>query len=381
MENAAYKVLLVEDDKIDQAAFKQLVEDESLPYDYTVTGSVSEADRALSSDKFDIAIIDYLLGDGTAFDIFDRVKDIPVIITTGCGDESVAVKAMKAGAYDYLIKDPERNYLKVLPLTVENVVRYKKVQEQLGQYGRLKSELAMTVSHELRVSLHIFKRIVSDAIAGKLGPAGNELQKKLQTADRTIDRLAKTISDFLDISKIETGKVELRRTKTDMHQVISEAISLLTDAAAEKGVKLLVSCPSDPAFTVYADHSLMRQIFVNLIDNAIRFSPMGSTIRLGVVDLDDEVQFSMQDTSIGIGSDDISRAFNYFVQSDEYAGPGSPGTGLGLYIAKQLIAIQGGRIWADSIPGQGSIFCFTLPKYTEQINVNNSQPVEISQKT
>ena len=367
MDNAIYKVLLIEDDEIDQAACKRLLEDKNLPYDCTIAGSVSEANGILGTGKFDIVIVDYLLGDGTAFDIFDSIKDIPIIITTGKGDEGVAVRAMKAGASDYLIKDPERNYLKVLPVSVENVVKNKKTEEKLKTYDRLKNELAVTVSQELRTSLGIFKGIISDAMAGRLGVIGAQLWKNLEIADKTIDKLAKIISDFLDISKIETGKIQLRRAKVDMQQVVSEAISLVNDAAAEKKIKLLATCPPDPTFTVYADHGLMRQILVNLFDNTVKFSPMGSTIRITVRDLDDEVQINMQDTGVGIGSDDISNTFNRFVQSNEYAGPGSPGTGLGLYIAKQLIGIQGGRIWAESTHSQGCIFCFTLPKYSEQI--------------
>ena len=113
MDDARYKVLLIEDDKIAQMAFERFVRDENLPYDYTIAKSVAEANSILSANKFDIVIVDYLLGDGTAFDVFDSIKDTPVIFATGAGNEELAVKAMKAGAYDYLIKDPVRKHLKV----------------------------------------------------------------------------------------------------------------------------------------------------------------------------------------------------------------------------------------------------------------------------
>lgn len=132
---------------------------------------------------------------------------------------------------------------------------------------------------------------------------------------------------------------------------------------------------------VYADHGLVRQILVNLIDNTVKFSPMGSTVRITVNDLKDKVQINMQDTSTGIGSEDICKAFNNFIQSDRYAGPGSHGIGLGLYVAKQLIVAQGGRVWSESKHGQGSIFCLTLPKYSEQMNDDYAEPVEILQKS
>ncbi len=131
MGNTRYKILLVEDDKLDQMAFKRLVEDKELPYDCTIAGSVSEAQSVLGSDTFDIVIADYLLGDGTAFDILDLVKNIPIIFVTGAGDEEIAVKAWKAGAYDYLIKDHDRNYLKTVPIRVENAIKHKKTEEEL----------------------------------------------------------------------------------------------------------------------------------------------------------------------------------------------------------------------------------------------------------
>ncbi len=131
MVKTKYKVLVVEDDKVDQMAFKRLIKDEDLPYDYTIAGSVSEARKFLDSEKFDIIITDYSLGNGTAFDIVDLIKDTPRIIVTGTGNEEIAVKAMKAGAYDYLIKDMENNYLKILPITVEKTIKRSKALKQL----------------------------------------------------------------------------------------------------------------------------------------------------------------------------------------------------------------------------------------------------------
>ncbi len=125
------RVLLIEDDRIDQTAFKRLVQEKHLPYDYTIAGSVSEAKEILSSGTFDIVITDYMLGDGTAFDIFQSIINTPIIFITGAGDEETAVRAMKSGAYDYLIKDLERNYLKILSLTVENAIKRKAAEERL----------------------------------------------------------------------------------------------------------------------------------------------------------------------------------------------------------------------------------------------------------
>ena len=131
MENIRYKILLVEDNELDQMAFKRCVDDNAIPYDCTIASSVSEARDALNRDRFDIIIADHSLGDGTAFDILDLAKDTPIIVVTGAGDEETAVKVWKAGAYDYLIKDLDQNYLKAIPITVENAVSHKMVEKKL----------------------------------------------------------------------------------------------------------------------------------------------------------------------------------------------------------------------------------------------------------
>lgn len=152
MENATLKILLVEDDQIDQLAFKRLVKAQNLAYDYTLAGSVTAAQNHLTSQKFDVIIADYNLGDGNAFDLFASIGDTPIIFATGLGDEGVAVKAMKAGAVDYLIKDVERNYLKILPATIDKAIKRKQLERDLRQRDLLLAGLAAAESRLLTVT-------------------------------------------------------------------------------------------------------------------------------------------------------------------------------------------------------------------------------------
>jgi PAS domain S-box-containing protein len=126
-----HKILLIEDNRADQIPFQSLIQQKTIKCEYVTAGSLSDAVSALGADRFDIIITDYMLGDGTAFDVFEIVDDTPVIVVTGGGDEGIAVKAMKAGAYDYIIKDNEQNYLKVLPVTIENAIKRKESEERL----------------------------------------------------------------------------------------------------------------------------------------------------------------------------------------------------------------------------------------------------------
>ena len=124
-EDKKYRILLIEDDKLDQMAFERLVKKQQLPYDYKIAGSLAQAKSILASDKFDIVIVDCFLGDGTAYDVLDLIKDTPVIFVSGEEDEEISVKAKKAGASDYMIKDVQRNYLKVLPQVIKKALSHK----------------------------------------------------------------------------------------------------------------------------------------------------------------------------------------------------------------------------------------------------------------
>ena len=133
MEYQKYKVLLIEDNKLDRMAFERFVYNQNLRYDYTAARSISEAKEILKSEQFDIIVSDYSLGDGTALDIMNSVKDIPIILITATEDEQVPINARSAGTYDYLPKDLNRNYLQAVPKTIENAIKHKKVEEALDR--------------------------------------------------------------------------------------------------------------------------------------------------------------------------------------------------------------------------------------------------------
>lgn len=126
-----YELLLIEDDLVDRLAIERTIKKEQLPYNLTTTGSVAEAKQLLAKRHFDIIVCDYMLEDGTAFNIFDSRSSIPVIFATGEGNEEIAVKALKVGAFDYMIKDHERNYLKLLPVTLQSATRRTRVEHRL----------------------------------------------------------------------------------------------------------------------------------------------------------------------------------------------------------------------------------------------------------
>jgi signal transduction histidine kinase len=379
VEKTPYRILLVEDDKVDQAAFQRLVRDDKLPYSYVIVETIAAAREVLQRERFDVVIMDYRLADGTALDVLDSTMDSPVVITTGAGDETIAVRAMKAGSRDYLVKDHDGHYLQVLPRTIENVIKQKRAEDKLKEYDRLKDGLIVTVSHELRTPLTIFKNIISNALAGVMGKISPKLRENLEIADRNIDRLGRIISDFLDISKIESGRMQLQLTEFNMKSLIREVVTVLEPLAAEKRIKVNTSMPLREVL-IKADYDRIAQVLTNLVGNAIKFVPEKGRINLRLTDEDERITVEVQDDGPGIAEADKTRVFERFVQIIKQTGPGGHGTGLGLSISKKLVGMHGGCIWVESELGKGSSFFFTLPRRDRELKQGTFGP-EVGQST
>ncbi len=179
MEDNRIKVLLVEDDAVDRMAFERFIKTERLPFDYVCADSVTEGHRVLNSQNFDVVLMDYSLGDGTALDLFPKVpEDVPIVIVTGTGHEEIAVQAMKSGASDYLIKDVDGNYLKILAATVKNALRAKWAEKALReseQRYRLLTQNSLTGIYIQQDGCFTF---VNDRFSEIMGYPANELLGK-----------------------------------------------------------------------------------------------------------------------------------------------------------------------------------------------------------
>lgn len=253
----------------------------------------------------------------------------------------------------------------------------RKANEKLQELDRLKDEFSISVSHELRTPLAIFRNILSNALAGTMGKLSPELRGNLTVATEGVDRLAKIVSDLLDIARINTGKLELYLERKTIQSIVTEAVRFLLPMAKAKGIELKATTPEEEIF-VEVDHGRMIQVLTNLIANALKFTPeIGGRIIVNVEDLNEEVGVYVEDNGRGIAPNDLDKVFDRFVQVEKQAGPGEHGTGLGLAIVKELMEMHGGRVWATS-EGEGSSFCIALPKYNQQ-GRTNSKVLEASE--
>ncbi len=234
---------------------------------------------------------------------------------------------------------------------------------QRKQTEHLKDEFLSTVSHELRTPLATIKEfigIVSDQLAGPVSPPQQEYLMIIKT---NIARLERMINDLLDMAKIEAGSVFLAKEFVRVAPLLSHVLESLRPLAHTKQIELSSDAP-EGVQTVFADADKITQVFINLVGNAIKFTPGPGRVVISVEDLENELTFHVADTGIGIEPENLPRLFEKFQQFHQVRGEtGSKGTGLGLAICKRFVELHGGKIWAESNVGPGTTFSFTLPKY------------------
>jgi signal transduction histidine kinase len=235
--------------------------------------------------------------------------------------------------------------------------------ETLREHDRLKSEFVMTVSHELRTPLTIFKNILSNAMAGVMGKIPPKLQRNLEMADEAIGRLTSIINDFLDISKLDVGRMKLYPEVLCIQQVVNSIVELIRFVTDAKNIALeLVLAKND--LYIYADYEKIVRVINNLIENATKFVPEKTgKITVRVEDRGQRIGIYIEDNGPGIPAKDKEKIFDRFVQVEKHVGPGKHGTGLGLAICRQMVQLHSGRIWVEDNPGGGAVLKILLPKY------------------
>ncbi|MBN1270706.1 MAG: response regulator [Candidatus Aminicenantes bacterium] len=449
MANQRIKLLFIDDDGFERMAFKRFVTSEKLPYNLNMSGSIKESTSLLKKKSFDIIILDYLLGDGTAFDLFDIMRGTPFIIVTGMGDQEIAVQAMKSGAYDYLTKDSNGYYLKTIPVMVENALQRKSSEKELTKYrehleelveqrtGELRSEiiqrkktaeelekarseleirvnertseLAKTLkelqeeikerkkaqkiaqeankaksqflanmSHEIRTPMNGILGMCELA----LDTALNETQRDYLEIIRTsAESLMNIINDILDFSKIEAKRMELEILPFNIRDMIHNTINTLVWQAEQRELELACFIPPNIPEKVEGDPGRLRQVLLNLLGNAIKFTEKGEVVISVNVrhkkNSDPLFHFKVTDTGIGISAKKQQMIFNPFFQVDGSTTRKYGGSGLGLAISRELVELMGGKLLLKSKEGLGSTFYFSIPLRIKETSINLNQMIPL----
>jgi two-component system phosphate regulon sensor histidine kinase PhoR len=225
------------------------------------------------------------------------------------------------------------------------------------QTEAMRRDFISNVSHELRTPLAALKALTETLQGGALEdpPAAHRFLEQMETE---VDSLSLMVSELLELSRIESGRVPLNMSATAPQEIVNPAVERLRLQAERANLSLTVACP-DNLPNVQADGVRIQQVLVNLLHNAIKFTPSGGQVTVSVSQQENELRFGVSDTGIGIAAEDLPRIFERFYKADRSRA--SSGTGLGLAIARHLVEAHGGRIWVESKPGEGSSFYFTIP--------------------
>ena len=257
------------------------------------------------------------------------------------------------------VSAPLMEMLMAYGLAFREQLEERKRAEKARELDRMKSDFLSNTSHELRTPLHSIRGFTRLMLSEKVTEP--EAQKEfLHIIDEQSQRLGGLIDDLLDISRIESGRFSIQKQRLSVKEVIDSAVQELHGLTHESDVAIVKEIPESLP-DVEADGQRLKQVIVNLLGNASKFSPDGGEIILRTEVKDRELLVQVTDHGIGIPEEAIRQLFDRFYQVDSSATRNTGGSGLGLYISKQIIEAHQGRIWAESVVGEGSTFSFTLP--------------------
>jgi signal transduction histidine kinase len=280
------------------------------------------------------------------------------------GPEQVAPEAADLAA---AIAAQTSTHLETLRLNEE----LQKRAAELLELDRLKSGFLANMSHELRTPLNSILGFSDVILEGLDGPLTPNMGADLGLIQKNGQHLLHLINDVLDMAKIEAGRMNLDPEKMRVHEILDEVTSITSTLASERNLALFIEPESDQIVEIVADRTRIRQVMINLVNNAIKFTGKGQIAIRVVKTGDAHVLITVRDTGIGIPADKLELIFQEFTQVDTSSTRKAGGTGLGLPISRRLVEMHGGRLWVESagVSGQGSTFYVELPTIAQVTEV------------
>lgn len=271
-------------------------------------------------------------------------------MTTPLRDMAVAVRRMERGDYSHRVQTRSRDEVGQL------AEAFNRMSAELEGVERLRRDLVANVSHELKTPISALRAHLENLLDGIEEPNPETLQVMLSQSER----LGRLVEEVLDLSRLESGDMPLHRTAIRLEPLVVEVLSEIDVVRADRHVEVDSELPPDlpPAL---ADRNRVHQVLFNLLDNAVRFTPEGGRVGVSASSHNGAVEVRVSDTGVGIPAEHLPRLFERFYRVDSARSREGGGTGIGLAIARSVIEAHGGRIWAESTPGRGSVFAFELP--------------------
>jgi signal transduction histidine kinase len=280
---------------------------------------------------------------------------------------SLSFNRKAPGEFPPEVVDVLKTFATQSALAIQNARLFREIADksaQLEAASRHKSEFLANMSHELRTPLNAiigFSEVLTERMFGELNEKQDEYLKDIHASGQ---HLLSLINDILDLSKIEAGRMELERSDFDLPNAIENALILVRERASRRGIRLGHTI-DERLGAIGGDERKVKQVLLNLLSNALKFTPEGGQVDVRAGLNNDVAEVSVTDTGIGIAPEDQEAVFEEFRQVGA-ADKKSEGTGLGLALSRKFIELHGGRIWVKSQVGAGSTFTFTLPMRREE---------------
>ncbi len=367
------RVLVIEDDEDDFVLASSLLSRSDAKYSLEWAPTYEEGLEKLRQGSFDACLVDYRLGarDGVTL-ISEAIASgvhVPCILLTGEPDPEVDMAGMRAGAADYLHKSTLSAAL--LERSIRYAVQHRRLEDQrlslaveqaareeAERANRAKDEFLAVLGHELRNPLAAMTNAVG--LLGLQGADGKAVKLANDVLHRQIGVMKRLIDDLLDVARMAHGKLAVRRESVDLLEAVRSAVAVVRPIAEERRQTCDVQLP-EQVLPVFGDATRLEQVFVNLLQNASKYTDPGGRIAVTLRSSDGYAEISVADTGIGMTPEMLSRAFELFAQQGDASGTDS-GLGLGLALVRRIVELHDGAVTAESAgPGHGSTFVVRLP--------------------
>ena len=276
---------------------------------------------------------------------------------------ALVVRRRITGEFSEQVTDLLETFASQSALAIHNARLFQELAlktHELEIASRHKSEFLASMSHELRTPLNAvigFSEVLLDRLFGELNDKQVEYLEDIRDSGR---HLLELLNEILDLSKVEAGRMELELGDASLREALEHGVAMVRERASRQGLSLDVVVDPD-VDVVVADPLRLKQVILNLLTNAVKFTPSGGRVEARARRVGGEVQVSVEDSGIGIAEDQLERIFESFQQGPRSVSGAAEGTGLGLTLSKRIVELHGGRLWVESRLGHGSTFTFAIP--------------------
>lgn len=348
-------ILLVEDNKAFALAITKFLEKQTI---FQVTlktvDSVQAAVDLAKQEPFDAVLLDLSVTDSNGLDTLRRFHQampmLPVIVLTAYEDESMSLKALQEGAQDYLPKSD------LGPRSLSRSILYAIERSRLTQQ---RDSFVSTIIHDLQNPLVGSERLLDLILSRQFGNLPENLEEIAKLLKQSNETMSQLLKNLLDVYRYEFRGAKFSFEKVDLGVVMRHSLEQIKPLAEVKSLHLVTEIPEDRA-KINADSVAIKRVFLNLLGNSIKFTDDGGTVAISLKTMQDMAQVTVQDNGDGIPADEQRFLFQRFYQSTS-GRKHAVGTGLGLYVCRQIIEAHGGTIDCHSTQGRGTSFVVTLP--------------------